>query len=95
MEKTRLAFVDGAGEELSRAVRDAGFLCPRPALDRTERPLRTSGQAATLLDAVSQQPEAFSLWLGGTVSRSGLSAFLSGALEVGHAFRPWTEVTPF
>ncbi|MBQ9520978.1 MAG: hypothetical protein IJR72_00225 [Oscillospiraceae bacterium] len=94
MEKTRLVCVDGAGEELSRAVRNAGFLCLRPALDRTETPLRTSRQAAQLLDAVSQQPETFSLWLGGTVSRSGLNTFLSDALEIGHTFQPWTEVTP-
>ncbi len=95
MEKTRLAFVDGADEEVSRAVWNAGFLCPRPALDRTESPLRTSRQAAQLLDAVSQQPETFSLWLGGTVSPSGLNTFLSDALEIGHTFRPWTEITPF
>ena len=95
MEKTRLAFVDGANEELSRAVWNAGFLCLRPALDCTETPLRTSQQAADLLGLVSQQSEAFSLWLGGTVSRSGLNAFLSDALETGHTFQPWTEITSF
>lgn len=95
MEKTRLVFVDGAGDELSRALWNAGFLCLRPALDCSDTPLRTSRQAANLLNLVSRQPEAFSLWLGGTVNRSGLHAFLSDALEVGHTFRPWNEITSF
>lgn len=91
MEKTRLAFVDGAGEELLRAVRNAGFLCPRPALDADS--LRTSRQAADLLRAVSQQADGVTVWLGGTVSRSGLNAFLADALEVGDAFPPPHETS--
>ncbi|MBQ9618567.1 MAG: hypothetical protein IJR48_09405 [Oscillibacter sp.] len=94
MEKTRLVFVDGGGEELLHAVQNAGFLCLRPTLDRTQAPLRTSRQAAELLRAVSGQPETLSLWLGGTVSRSGLNAFISDALDVRDAFHPWTETAP-
>ncbi len=94
MEKTRLVFVDGGGEELLRAVQNAGFLCLRPTLDRTESPLRTSRQAAELLNAVSGQPETLSVWLGGTVNRSALNTFISDALEVRDAFHPWTETAP-
>jgi peptidoglycan/xylan/chitin deacetylase (PgdA/CDA1 family) len=90
MEKTRLAFADGAGEETFRALRNAGFLCPRPALDADS--LRTSRQVADLLQAVSQQQaDSVILWLGGTVSRSGLNAFLNDALEAGDAFPALNE----
>ncbi|MBR3569916.1 MAG: hypothetical protein IKN96_03810 [Oscillibacter sp.] len=91
MEKTRLAFIDGAGEELLRAARNAGFLCIRPALDADS--LRTSRQAADLLRAVSQQSDGVTVWLGGTVSRSGLNSFLSDALEAGDAFPPPNETS--
>ena len=94
MEKTRLVFIDGGGEELLRAVYNAGFVCLRPTLDRTESPLRTSRHAAELLNALSGQPEALSVWLGGTVSRSALNTFVSGALEVRDTFHPWTETAP-
>ena len=91
MEKTRLALIDGGGEELLRAARNAGFLCLRPTLSRTETPLRTSRQAADLLNLVSQQPETLSLWIGGAVNRSGLNSFLTDALAIGDTFQPWTE----
>ena len=86
MEKTRLAYIDGAGQDVLRAAQEAGFVCLRPALDRTQFPLRTSRQAADLLDAVSQQPENVTVWLGGAANRSGLNAFINGALEIGDAF---------
>ena len=91
MEKTRLAFIDGGGEETLRAVRDAGFLCLRPDVNRADAPLRTSRQAADLLKLVSQQSESLSLWLGGTVNRSALNAFLNDALNLDDTFLPWTE----
>ncbi len=94
MEKTRLVYVDGGGEELLRAVQNAGFVCLRPTLDRTESPLRTSRHAAELLNALSGQSETLSVWLGGTVSRSALNTFISGALEIRDTFHPWTETAP-
>ena len=95
MEKTRLVYADGAGDTLLRAVQGAGFVCLRPALDRTQSPLRTSRQAADLLSAVSQQSDSVTVWLGGTVSRSGLNAFLNDALEVGDAFPALNETVFF
>ena len=86
MEKTRLAYADGAGETLLRALQNAGYICIRPTLDRSEFPLRTSRQASDLLTALSRQSERVTVWLGGTVNRSGLNAFVNDALEVGDAF---------
>ena len=94
MEKTRLAYADGAGETLLRALRDAGYICIRPTLDRSASPLRTTRQAAELLTAVSQQSESVTIWLGGTVNRSGLNAFVNEALEVGDDF-PTPHETAF
>ena len=91
MEKTRLAFAEGAGEETLRAVRDAGFLCLRPTLDRAESPLRTSRQAQALLKDLSGEGETLFLLLGESVNRSGLNAFLTSALEVGDAFPALVE----
>ena len=95
MEKTRLAFIDGGGEDTLRAVRDAGFLCLRPDVNRADAPLRTSRQAADLLKLVSQQSESLSLWLGGSVNRSALNAFLNDALNLDDTFLPWTETASF
>ena len=95
MEKTRLVFIDGGGEDTLRAVRDAGFLCLRPDVNRADAPLRTSRQAADLLKLVSQQSESLTLWLGGTVNRSALNAFLNDALDLDDTFLPWTETASF
>ena len=95
MEKTRLVCADGAGETLLRALRGAGYICIRPALDRSEFPLRTSRQASELLTAAAGQSESVIIWLGGAVSRSGLNAFVNDALEVGDAFPAPNEAVFF
>ena len=95
MEKTRLVYADGADETLLRALQDAGFLCLRPSLDRTQFPLRTTRQADELLTAVSRQANAVTVWLGGEVNRSALNAFVNAALEVGDTFPTPTEIALF
>ena len=91
MEKTRLVYLDGATEEQLRTVRNAGFLCFRPTLDRTGEPLRSSRQAFDLLNLVSQTSDPVLLWLGSAVNRSALNTFLSNALELRDVFLPWDE----
>ena len=91
MEKTRLVFADGAGETTLQAIRNAGFVCLLPDTKLDGGSLQTSRQASDLLKRLPRDSNAVSVWLDGTVSASGLNAFVNDALELDDAILPWTE----
>ena len=77
--KTRLAYIRNGNEQTAQAVRDAGFYCLTPDLDRTDYELKSASNAGTLLDRVAARRGDVTVWLADTADGSGLRAFLLAA----------------
>lgn len=89
--RSRLALLEGGGEAEARTVRDLGFRCLTPDLDRSGEGLRTAGQASTLLRRISSRGGDAAVWLSDQVSAAGLAAFLSAAEDLEGRCLAWTE----
>ncbi len=77
--KTRLAYIRNGGEQTAQTVRNAGFYCLTPDLDRTDYELKSASNANTLLDRVAARRGDVTVWLADTAAGSGLRAFLLAA----------------
>ena len=77
--KTRLVWIENAGQEDLAEAETEGFRCLTPDLNREEYPLSSTGAADTLLQRVSERDEAVDVWLGDGVTAAGLGAFLAAA----------------
>ena len=89
--KTRLCFVQNGTEEDLQAARAAGYRCLEADLDRSGYDLRSSSNASSLLQRLSAWQGDVAVWLGDSVSGSGLQAFLSAAEEADGQCIAWTE----
>lgn len=74
---TRLVFLQNASEEDRRVVREAGYSCLEPELDRSKHQLKSVSNANSLLQRVSVYREEVTVWLADTADVTGLRAFLS------------------
>lgn len=77
--KTRLAYVENASERTVTQLAQAGYCCLRADMDRTAYALTSSAGAETLLRRVSARSGNVSVWLGESVSGTGLRSFLQKA----------------
>ena len=77
--KTRLAWIENAGEESVSAAEAAGFCPLDPDLDRAAYPLSSTGAADTLLQRVTSRGGEVTVWLGDGANAAGLGTFLSAA----------------
>ena len=77
--KTRLAWIENAGEESVSAAEAAGFCPLDPDLDRAAYPLSSTGAADTLLQRVTSRGGQVTVWLGDGANAAGLGTFLSAA----------------
>lgn len=77
--KTRLAWIENAGEESVSAAEAAGFCPLDPDLDRAAYPLSSTGAADTLLQRVTSRGGEVTVWLGDSANAAGLGTFLSAA----------------
>ena len=89
--KTRLCFVQNGTEEDLQAARAAGYRCLEADLDRSGYDLRSSSNTSSLLQRLSAWQGDVAVWLGDSVSGSGLQAFLSAAEEADGQCIAWTE----
>ncbi len=90
--KTRLAYVPDAEETELQALKDAGWRCLTPSLDRTDYKLEGSANANALLKRVSARRGDVSVWLGTTAAAAGLREFVIAAQTAGHYCRAMTEI---
>ena len=77
--KTRLAWIENAGEESVSAAEAAGFCPLDPDLDRAAYPLSSTGAADTLLQRVTSRGGEVTVWLSDGANAAGLGTFLSAA----------------
>lgn len=77
--KTRLVYVEDASERMLTEVEQSGYCCLRADMDRTAYALTSSASAETLLQRVSSRKGNVSVWLGESISGTGLRAFLQKA----------------
>lgn len=77
--KTRLVYVENASEGTLGELAQAGYCCLRADMDRTAYALTSSASAETLLQRVSARSGDVSVWLGESVSGTGMRAFLQKA----------------
>lgn len=89
--KTRLAFVQGGGDDAVQEAEAAGYRCLEADLDRSDYELRTSANASALLQRVSARRGDVAVWLGGSTAATGLRAFLSAAEDADGQCLAWTE----
>lgn len=89
--RTRLVMVEHGGEEALRAVRELGYRCLTPDLDRSGEDLHTASQASALLRRISTRGGDVSVWLSDRASAAGLGAFLSAAGDMEGRCLAWTE----
>lgn len=77
--KTRLAWIENAGEESVSAAEAAGF-CPLDRIWTGRRiPSAAPGAADTLLQRVTSRGGEVTVWLGDSANAAGLGTFLSAA----------------
>lgn len=74
---TRLAMVQNGKGEAVRAVREAGYRCLTPDLDRSAYELRSASNAMSLLKRLAASRASVTVWLADTADAVGLRAFLS------------------
>ena len=89
--KTRLACIRNGDEQTAQLVRDAGFCCMEPDLDRSAYELKGASNANALLNRVTARPGDVTVWLADTADGSGLRAFLLAAERVGDSCVALTE----
>ena len=89
--KTRLAYVRGGSSQALQTVREAGFHCLRPDLDRSGYALRNASGALELVQRLAGRRGDASVWLGDTASPAGLRSFLSAAQGAGGLCTAYTE----
>lgn len=77
--KTRLVCVENASERTLSDLAQAGYCCLQADMDRTAYALTSSASAQTLLQRVSAHSGNVSVWLGESVSGTGLRSFLQKA----------------
>ena len=77
--KTRLVCVENASERTLSDLAQAGYCCLQADMDRTAYALTSSASAQTLLQRVSARSGNVSVWLGESVSGTGLRSFLQKA----------------
>lgn len=77
--KTRLVYVENASERTLGELAQAGYCCLRADMDRTAYALTSTASAETLLQRVSARSGDVSVWLGESISGTGLRAFLQKA----------------
>lgn len=89
--KTRLAYVRGGSSQALQTVREVGFHCLRPDLDRSGYALRNASGALELVQRLAGRRGDASVWLGDTASPAGLRSFLSAAQGAGGLCTAYTE----
>ena len=77
--KTRLVYVENASDRTLGEVAQSGYCCLEADMDRTAYALTSSASAETLLQRVSSRSGNVSVWLGESISGTGLRAFLQKA----------------
>ena len=89
--RTRLVRVENAADEAMKSLLEAGY-CP-VSFAMIQSGLRSSAQAADLVQRISRRSGGVSVWLGENLSISGLRAFLQDVEEAEGRCRALTETT--
>lgn len=93
--KTRLVLLENGSEADRQAVREAGFCCLTPSVNRSGYELRSEESAETLLRRIAaQRKDDVTVWLDGEANTGGLRTFLSIAAETDNRCLALTETTP-
>lgn len=91
--KTRLAWLENASNRQQSEAESAGYCCLEPDLDRAAYSLKSSANAATLLQRVTNRRGNVLVWLGSSADGTGLRAFLSAARQADDRCLALTETT--
>ena len=89
--RTRLVYLENGSEEERTALRREGWCLLDPTLDRSGYQLTSTSSAKALLEKVTARRGSVSVWLGDTVSPSGLRAFLAETEKTGNHCLALTE----
>lgn len=89
--KTRLVYVENASDKTLEELAQAGYCCLEADLDRTAYALTSSASAQTLLQRVNARSGDVSVWMGESISGTGLRAFLQKAGQADDQCRAMTE----
>lgn len=91
--KTRLVWLENASERQQTEAESAGYCCLDPDLDRSPYSLKSSSNAATLLQRVTNRRGNVSVWLGDSADGVGLRSFLSAARQADDQCLALTETS--
>lgn len=89
--RTRLVRLENPTEQSAAALREAGYCVVNFSLDRSQSGLRSAAQAENLVKSLSQRSGSSRVWLGESVSSTGLRAFLRLVKEADGRCRALTE----
>lgn len=88
---TRLALLHGAAGTAAQELEQTGYRLLRPDLDRSAFELKSASNARALFQRVTARRGNVSVWLGDSVSSTGLRSFLSAAKNAEDRCLAWTE----
>lgn len=91
--RTRLVRLENGTEETRQALEEAGYCVVAFDLDRSQSGLRSAAQAETLVKTLSKRSGSQRVWLGESLSITGLRALLREVAEADGRCRALTETT--
>ena len=92
--RTRLVRVENGDEQTLQQLREAGYRCLEPDLDRSGYDLRSASNATSLLQRVmARRVDDVAVWLADRVDALGLRYFLGDTKNGDGRCLAWTETT--
>jgi len=91
--RTRLCYVENAGESGRAAAAAAGYSCLIPDINRGTYGLRNESNASYLLSQIEKRRGAVSVWCGDQATPEGLRIFLAAARKAGDRMLGATELS--
>lgn len=90
---TRLAWLENGDEQIFQQVREAGYRCLQPDLNRSQYDLYSASNADSLLRALARRGDDVTVWLADRVDAAGLRNFLAEIKNDDGRCLAWTETT--
>ena len=91
--RTRLVRLENSDKETLQRIREAGYRCLEPDLDRSGYDLLSASNADSLLRTLARRGDDVTVWLSDRVNAAGLRSFLVEMKNDDCRCLAWTETT--